>query len=163
MPVLFAKASSPSKYNQSQSTPLFNHVNITALQTHFNMFATPTPQGFSRFLELPTELQMLVWSHAIDNFHLSSRDLAFFEPAIPFLNPEPYWFTPVDKAITKLRRTLLRTCRLSRLRALEVWMQELCGVPVTVEVRLWAREGFDGAKKERALNNLEFLIAELRR
>lgn len=127
------------------------------------MSASATPPAFHLFPELPTELQMLIWSHAVDTFHLSSRDLAFFETAIPFLNPEPYWFTPIDKAIAKLRRTLLRTCRMSRLRVLEVWMKELSDVPVAVEVRLWAREAFDRSKKDRALNNLDFLIGELGR
>lgn len=110
-------------------------------QTHFDPTTpTRTPElysppirTFTRFAELPTELQMQIWSFAADDLTLPDTYVSRFVLYVVDLHvpPPPGVPSATDKAIVQLRRSLMQTCTLSKMTTLKRWREEIAKVVIS--------------------------------
>lgn len=102
-------------------------------------------QTFHRFVDLPTELQIKIWSYAADKLDLTLRWLELILSLEPDptgwaygiwvhfqLFSVPSYFTQSNVMIMALRSNLMWTCRLAKQIALEKWREDIAEIVVTI-------------------------------
>lgn len=110
---------------------------------HFTIRANVrmSSQTFHRFLDLPRELQIQIWTQAAGNLTLTTN--YFWNASIPvrlfimirlhywyLYNGTPHEGTPYERAVVRWRRMMMGACQLSRQIALEVLRKEISDVPL---------------------------------
>lgn len=106
-------------------------------QPHQPSGAVAETPVFHRFLDLPGELQMQIWSHAAGRMKLRcgyvwQEHKNMLSPYLPpYSNPVEFKFALKEKGIVRRRGSLTATCRLSRMISLEAWRVEISEIWIT--------------------------------